>query len=156
MVSNGELFHLLNQRKRLLNKKMNDSLKPFGLYASQWSILFCVNQFGRMSQTDIWKYLNVEAPTMTRTLVRMEKSGWIVRKPGKDKRERMIELTEKAKQKLPAIQQEVSKLEEGLLEQLTIDDKDKLYQLLNKIGETGENASYERKNIGKDLDKKFY
>lgn len=43
---------------------------------------------------EISSYLGVEAPTMTRTLARLEKSGWITRTAGKDKREKLISLTD--------------------------------------------------------------
>jgi len=133
-VSNQELMHLLNQRKRLLEKEMNLFLKKHDLFTSQWSILFCIHRFGPMSQTDIWKYLNVEAPTVTRTLAKMEKSGWIKRQSGDDKRERIIELTEETKEKFPFIKQTVDKIESKLLVNLTTQEKSQLSYLLNKIG----------------------
>src|SRR6476661_5110851 len=104
-INNRNLLHLLNQQTRLLAKEVNIRLSDHGLYASQWSIIFCIERFGPMTQTAIWKYLNVEAPTVTRTLSRMEKSGWIVRKQGNDKRERVIELTDDAKRKFPDIRE---------------------------------------------------
>lgn len=134
-ISNKELLHLLNQRTRLFSKEINHILKDYGLYNSQWSVLFCINRFGPMSQTDIWKYLNVEAPTITRTLVRMEESGWIIRKPGDDKRERIIDLTKKAMEKIPEIKQTVEKLEIDVLTSLKTDEKKQLHYLLSKIGE---------------------
>ncbi len=32
-----------------------------------------------MTQKEIWSYLNVEAPTVTRTIKRLEENGWIQR-----------------------------------------------------------------------------
>lgn len=151
-ITGQELFHLLNQRTRLLAKEVNHILKEYELYTSQWSILFCINRFGPMSQTEIWRYLNVEAPTVTRTLVRLEKSGWIVRKLGSDKRERIIELTVQAKEKLPHIKQAVNNQENSLIESLTMDEKTQLHYLLGKIGQSGENSQHEGKTIGKNLD----
>ncbi len=43
-----------------------------------------------MTQTDIWKYVNVEAPIVTRTIAKMEENGSIVHQQGEDKRERII------------------------------------------------------------------
>lgn len=45
--------------------------------------------------------MDVEAPTITRTLTRMEEMGLVLRTEGKDKRERQIELTEKAYEMYP-------------------------------------------------------
>ncbi len=134
-ISNQALLHLLNQRKRLLEKEMNHILKRHGLFTSQWTILYCLHRFGAMSQTAIWKYLNVEAPTVTRTLAKMEKSGWVRRAYGADKRERIIDLTAGAKEKFPVIRQTVSEMENSLLVNLTEEEKNQLYNLLGKIGE---------------------
>ncbi|MBM7598836.1 DNA-binding MarR family transcriptional regulator [Virgibacillus halotolerans] len=139
-LTNQNLIHMLNQQSRLLAKEVNQRLSDHGLYASQWSIIFCIDRFGPMTQTAIWKYLNVEAPTVTRTLSRMEKSGWIVRKQGNDKRERVIELTEEARQKFTPIRQTMDQFELEMLAGLSLEEKEQLQYLLSKIGTTGENA----------------
>ncbi|WP_188456769.1 MarR family winged helix-turn-helix transcriptional regulator [Virgibacillus oceani] len=132
--NNRNLFHLLNQRVRYLSKEINSRLLDHGLYASQWSIIFCLEKYGPMTQTAIWKYLNVEAPTVTRTLSRMEKSGWVVRKQGEDKRERVIELTKEARQKFTQIQQATDQVEREMVACLSAEEKEQLYLLLKKLG----------------------
>lgn len=139
-INNRNLLHLLNQRMRLFTNEMNNRLSDHGLYASQWSIIFCIERFGPMTQTAIWKYLNVEAPTVTRTLSRMEKSGWIVRKHGNDKRERVIELTKEAEQKFKDVQQTMDEFDAEMLERLSSYEKEQLQILLHKLGPSGENA----------------
>lgn len=131
-----ELFHLLNQRVRLITKEMNTVLSDHGLYHSQWSIIFCLNQFGPMTQTAIWKYLNVEAPTVTRTLSRLEKNGWIIRKHGEDKRERLIELTEAAKEKFTAVNEAVAQAEKEMAQLLSSEEIQQLQHLLRKLATT--------------------
>ena len=132
-ISNQELFHMLNQKKRLIEKEMNASLNNHELFASQWSILFCIQRFGSISQTEISNYLNVEAPTVTRTLIKLEKKGWIIRKPGQDKRERIIELTKEAEKNLPVVKQTVDEVESQLVRKLSEEEKKQLYYLLHKI-----------------------
>lgn len=135
---NRDLFHLLNQRYRYIAKEMNNLLREYGLYASQWSIIYCLEKFGSMTQTEIWKYLNVEAPTVTRTITRLENNGWIIRKQGNDKRERVIELTSDAKDKFATIHQKMDRLEESMLASFTSEEKADLQKLLLKINATGE------------------
>ena len=132
-IKHHDIFHLLHQKSRSIKKQMDTGLKDHNLYMSQWSILYCLNKFGEMSQTDIWTYLNVEAPTVTRTLERMEKSGWIVRKQGTDKRERIIVMTEEAKTTFHTVMKQVAEMEKELLQHFTDEEKQQLYQLLNKI-----------------------
>ncbi|EQB37696.1 hypothetical protein M948_03835 [Virgibacillus sp. CM-4] len=136
-ITNRDLLHLLNQRFRYLTKEMNNRLSDHGLYASQWSIIFSIQRFGPMTQTDIWKYLNIEAPTVTRTLSRLEKGSWIVRRQGEDKRERVIELTDYAKQNFSVVQETMDTFDEDMVTHLSPEERNHLYRLLEKLA-TGE------------------
>jgi len=138
MTLHQEIFHLLNQHTRYFAKELNNRLTDHDLYASQWSIIFCLHRFGPMTQTEIWKYLNVEAPTITRTLTRMEKSGWIIRKQGEDKRERVIELSDIAKEKFTTIRKAIDQFETEMLGNLTEKEKEQLRNLLLKLKASGE------------------
>lgn len=137
-LSNQDVFHILQQKSRHLTKLMNTGLKDHGIYMSQWSILFCIDKFGAMTQKEICSYLHVEAPTITRTLERMEKSGLITRKQGRDKRERIIDLTEDARERFADIKASVETKEQELLRTFTETEKKQLYDLLRKIEPLGE------------------
>ena len=128
------LFHEIHQKSRLSIKEVNEALREFDLYSSQWSILFCLKQFGSMTQKEIWQYLNVEAPTVTRTIVRLEESGWVVRCEGKDKRERIVQLSSFAEQKVPEIENRIRQTEERLGSDLSDEEQEQLIVLLKKIG----------------------
>ncbi|MBD1378968.1 MarR family transcriptional regulator [Metabacillus arenae] len=128
------LFHELHQKVRLLNKELNERLKDFDLFSSQWTILYTLKNHGSMSQTEIWRYLNVEAPTVTRTLSRLEDTGWIMRDEGKDKREKIVRLTKKAEEQLSKIEKEISRFEEDMLKELSENDQKTLLLLLRKLG----------------------
>ncbi|MGJ9382225.1 MarR family winged helix-turn-helix transcriptional regulator [Salipaludibacillus sp. CF4.18] len=133
-MNTSTLLHTLNQKVRLLSKQLNEQLQEHNLYTSQWTILYTLSQKGPMTQTEIWQYLKVEAPTVTRTLARMETSGWIVRTPGKDKRERFVKLSEEAKEKLPVVEQSIEKFENLYLAHLTVQEQQQLQQILEKLG----------------------
>lgn len=132
------LFHEIHQKSRLSVKEVNDALKEFGLYSSQWSILFCLKQFGPMTQKGIWQYLNVEAPTVARTVQRLEETGWVMRKEGEDKRERIVHLSERAEGKVKEIERRIIGVEEKLLTSLSEDEQRQLMELLQKIGSPSE------------------
>src|SRR5699024_6155414 len=100
---NRDIFHLLQQKSRYIKKRMDTGLKKHQIYASKWFILFCLYKFGHMTQTDIRTYLNVEAPSITRTLERVEQNGWVIRKQGIEKRERVITLTKEPNASISAV-----------------------------------------------------
>jgi DNA-binding MarR family transcriptional regulator len=47
----------------------------------------------KMSQTDFWKYMNVEVATVTMTINKLVKNGWVTSKKGEDQREKIVMLT---------------------------------------------------------------
>ncbi|MBD0407242.1 MarR family transcriptional regulator [Bacillus sp. 1021] len=128
---NRRLIHQINQCARLITKKANERLEPFGLYSSQWSILYCLKTIGPMTQKEIWSYLNVEAPTVTRTIKRLEENGWIQREQGEDKREKLVVLTKEAELKYDCINQEMLKFEEDMLAYFQDGDKEAFSEFLN-------------------------
>jgi MarR family transcriptional regulator, transcriptional regulator for hemolysin len=140
------IIHELHQSTRFLSKVINKRLQDHGIFQSQWSILFCIKEFGPMSQTDIWKYLNVEAPTVTRTIAKLEKNGWVLREKGEDHREKIVVLTEKAKQEIPKIEETVEALEEQLLQELSITEREQLVGLLKKINGTAQSPREDKAN----------
>ena len=93
--------HNVNQLARSFTKKLNEKISPLGLYSSQWGIVLYLHKKGQCTQIELCKYLGVEAPTITRTLARMEEMGLVIRTEGKDKREKNIKLTEKANEEFP-------------------------------------------------------
>lgn len=137
MKMNKLVFHELNQKARLSIKVLNEALKEYELYSAQWSILYTLKRFGIMTQTEIWQYLHVEAPTVTRTLVKLEQRKLIIREEGKDKRERIVQLTEEAQILIPIIEERIDQVEKQLLLSLSLDEVDQLTQLLKKIGMGG-------------------
>jgi MarR family transcriptional regulator, transcriptional regulator for hemolysin len=91
-----DLFHTLHQLSRKLTNKLNEALKPYGLYSAQWSVIFVLKSKGSLTQKELCEYLFVEAPPMTRTIQRLVKQGFVNQIQGLDKREKHIQLTETA------------------------------------------------------------
>ncbi|WP_313431275.1 MarR family winged helix-turn-helix transcriptional regulator [Siminovitchia terrae] len=127
------VIHEIFQKTRLLTKELNTTLKKHDLFASQWTVLYCVYQYGEMTLTDIWKYLNVEAPTITRTVKRLEELGWLKTYVGKDRREKMVRLAEEAETRLPNIKDSIERFEERTVEKLTKEEQTVLMELLKKL-----------------------
>ncbi|MGV2516434.1 UNVERIFIED_CONTAM: MarR family transcriptional regulator [Bacillus subtilis] len=118
------LIHQINQSARLSAKKANDQLEPFDLSASHWAVLYCLRTIGLMTQKEILSYLNVEAPTVTRTSKRLEENGLVQRRQGEDKREKLVVLTTEAEKKYEEINVQMLKVEEELLADFRDEDKE--------------------------------
>jgi MarR family transcriptional regulator, transcriptional regulator for hemolysin len=110
-----ELFHTLHQLSRKLTNKLNEALKPFGLYSAQWSVIFVLKTKGSLTQKELCEYLFVEAPPMTRTIQRLVKQGFVKQVQGKDKREKHVQLTDAAIQDFPKWEHAVFENNKALL-----------------------------------------
>ena len=128
---NHQLFHTLHQLSRHLTNKLNEALKPMGLYGSQWAVIFVLNRVGSLTQKELCDYLFVEAPPMTRTIQRLVKQGYVRQVPGQDKREKHVQLTDKALQEYPKWEQAVNKMNRELVKYLPEDSQEELYTLQN-------------------------
>jgi len=83
--------------------------------------------------TQIWKYLNVEAPTITRTVNRLAELGWIEISSGKDRREKIVKLSEHALQQFPVINEAMKEFEEQVVTGLSKEEEHLLFELLQKV-----------------------
>ncbi|AFS79734.1 transcriptional regulator, MarR family [Gottschalkia acidurici 9a] len=111
--------HKVNQLGRYFNKKLNEKISSLGLYSSQWGIILYLYKKKKCTQVELSNYLHVEAPTITRTINRMEKMGWVIREDGDDKREKYIRLTEKAYDIYPRWDEASREIETACTENIT-------------------------------------
>ncbi|CAG9614352.1 Transcriptional regulator SlyA [Bacillus rhizoplanae] len=132
MDEKQHFFHVVSQTSRKFSKKFNERVSPTGLYSAQWAVIFRLHQTGPCTQTELCQYLNVESPTMTRTLTRMESIGWIIRKEGTDRREKLISLSETALAMIPMWQEEVDSFEEKALQDINDEELRRAFHVLQK------------------------
>lgn len=128
-LNSHELFHTLHQLSRHLTNKLNEALKPLGLYNSQWAVIYVLKTKGSLTQKELCEYLFVEAPPMTRTIQRLVKQGYVRQVPGKDKREKIIQLTDAALMEYPNWEKTVLEMNESLLKHLPVKSQEELLTL---------------------------
>lgn len=114
--------HKINQAARKFAKRLNERLAPLDLHNAQWAVILCLHERGSCTQKELSDYLSVEAPTMTRTLMRIEEKGWIIREEGVDRREKKVRLSAGVHKRMDLWKQESDELERIALE--NIDPKD--------------------------------
>jgi DNA-binding MarR family transcriptional regulator len=78
---------------RALTQVYDDALRPQGLRATQFTILQALSLTGEISQGELGDLLVLDSTTLTRTLRLMRARGWIEERPGKDRRERWLQLS---------------------------------------------------------------
>ncbi|MFC4322210.1 MarR family winged helix-turn-helix transcriptional regulator [Litchfieldia salsa] len=131
-MNNHDLFHSLQQISRKLTKNLNETLEPFGLYSSQWSVLYVLHTKGILTQKQLCDYLSVEAPPMTRTIQRLLKQGLVEQVQGEDRRAKYIQLTAKSIEEYPSWEHAVLEMNKKLISQFPLELQKELLLLINK------------------------
>jgi DNA-binding MarR family transcriptional regulator len=111
-----DIGYLIKQINDNLLRNVNQYVAEFELTFQQFQIIdFILNQNKDVSQKDIEQYLQVAHPTVVGLLKRMEIKNFIICKQDeKDKRIKIVYLTQKAYDLLEEVKQTKLKVEEQL------------------------------------------
>lgn len=100
--TDDQLIHQLYLTMRAFTKGVNEAMKAYGLYSSEWTVLNFVSKHDQFPQSEIASALEIEGAAISKTLSKMEKKGLIERTTCScDKREKRISLTPKGRQLFP-------------------------------------------------------
>jgi DNA-binding MarR family transcriptional regulator len=122
----------LRRAARATTRLYDDYLRSSGLRTTQFSVLMTALLRGPVTLTKLSEITVTERTTLTRNLTVLEKKGLILIEPGKDRRERMVTITEKGRESLveaiPLWKAAQAHIEEGL-------GGDRMGDLLKKLSE---------------------
>jgi MarR family transcriptional regulator, transcriptional regulator for hemolysin len=121
---------------RSLINKLNELLGEYGLSYSLWMVVFYVKNNGPSSLVDISNYFNVEKPAITRTVQRLEEKRLVKQITSKDKREKIIQLTELGEEIYQACREKITQLEFRVMVGIPEDEQKAAFEMLPKIRET--------------------
>jgi MarR family transcriptional regulator for hemolysin len=133
LLKSTSVGYTTNHAARLLIRLLDRELAPFGLSPAYMPVLLAL-QHGPHPQKTLAEAAQVEQPTMTATLARMERDGWIERnKNPHDGRSVLVSLTPKATSALADVQTAVERLNALALADLNEQETHQLFALLNKV-----------------------
>jgi len=128
------LGHLLAQVARLVGSRMRDKLERLGLHRAQSMILMQLWHADGMAQNELARALRIRPATVTNTLQRMERDGWVERRRGEtDQRTVRVYLTDKAAVLRDEVRSSLHELDEDLASALAPDEREVLRQSLLKV-----------------------
>lgn len=78
---------------RAITQCYDKAVRPFGLRATQFTVLQALTLTGEISQGKLGEILVLDSTTLTRTLDHMRRAGWISRRRGEDRREWRLRLS---------------------------------------------------------------
>src|SRR5262249_28516664 len=116
-----------------LTQLYEQTLRPFGLRASQFTILQVLARTGEISQGQLGKILAMDSTTLTRTLKIMRQQRWIAERRGRDRRERLLNLSKEGAALLAQVEPEWDKVQARLRHQLGQQTWDNLTRAADQI-----------------------
>jgi DNA-binding MarR family transcriptional regulator len=90
----------LRRATRIVTRIYEKELKKAGLEITQFGLLTALAETGEVNQKRLSQGFVMDSTTLTRTLDRMQKRGWISVRQGTDKREHLFGLTAVGKRQI--------------------------------------------------------
>ncbi|MFC5587705.1 MarR family winged helix-turn-helix transcriptional regulator [Sporosarcina soli] len=131
----GFLRHFLRLYRPLITS-LNELLSPFELSYSLWQVIHYVKNNGSSTLVDISTYYEVEKPTITRRVHRLEELQIVKQIPGTDRREKIIQLTDRGEEIYQVCRSKITDLENSVTEEIP---KETQYALLKWLPQIREN-----------------
>ena len=126
--------YVTNLAGRLFVRELERQLAPIGLTPAHMPVLLALERSDGMTQKELAGRARVEQPTMAATLNRMERDGLVERRLNPaDGRSTLVSLTALAREKLPAVEQAASTINDLVLGELTPEEGVQYFALLGKV-----------------------
>ncbi|PYT81827.1 MAG: hypothetical protein DMG40_07610 [Acidobacteria bacterium] len=93
----------LRRVARALTQLYEREMRPLGIRVTQLTILQELSRAREMSQGKLGEILSMDSTTLTRNLKIMIRQGWVAEHRGKDKRERLLQLSKRGYAQLARI-----------------------------------------------------
>ena len=130
------LDSLFAQICRLKHARVHTLLEALGLYRGQPSVLQALWQQEGLTHTELARHLQVQPATMTRMLQRMEKAGFVERRPDPDdQRVSRVYLTAAGRAVQGDVRQVWHRLEEEAFAGFSLEERDLMRQFFERIRE---------------------
>jgi MarR family transcriptional regulator for hemolysin len=124
---------------RPITSKMNDLLSEYNLSYSLWQVIFYLKNNGPSSLVDISKYYSIEKPSVTRRVQSLEEKMIITEIVSKNKREKIIQLTEVGEELYQICRERITCLEYEVMKGITEEEQQIVFEVLPQILENIKN-----------------
>ena len=118
---------------RPLITTLNELMSTYELSYSLWQVIFHIKNNGPSTLVDIANKYNVEKPTITRRVQRLEDLQIVRQIPGMNRREKVIQLTELGEEIYQACRKKITDLENRVMEGIANEEQMITFQTLPKI-----------------------
>ncbi|MEV5106529.1 MarR family winged helix-turn-helix transcriptional regulator [Streptomyces massasporeus] len=130
----GPVSHAIFRVARLHRMLAGQLLREVGLHPAQELVMMQLWDHGRMRQTDLARHVGADAATMTRTIQRLEKAGFVRRvRSTSDKRSVLVEPTAASQALRRQVEDLWARLEDYATGDLTDAEREKTLDALERL-----------------------
>ncbi|GIO23579.1 MarR family winged helix-turn-helix transcriptional regulator [Oceanobacillus sp. J11TS1] len=127
------LFRQYIKIYRSLMKHLNELLEKYHLSYSLWQVIVYLEDGRTSTLVDISNFYEVEKPSITRRVHRLQELGFVKEVPSTNRREKIIELTAEGKRVYQRCRKEITALEHHISKGLSEEEQQNAFQFLIKI-----------------------
>ena len=118
---------------RPIISKLNDLLSEYNLSYSLWQVIFYLKRYGPSSLVDISKYYNIEKPSITKKVQSLEEKMIVKEIVSKNKREKIIQLTETGEKLYRTCREKITCLESEVMKDIPKEEQKIVFEVFPKI-----------------------
>ncbi|TDL79309.1 MarR family winged helix-turn-helix transcriptional regulator [Peribacillus frigoritolerans] len=133
MKTYQKFFQQLLLLYRPFENRLNIELAKHDLYRAQWSVLHYLSNYGTATLVELADYQSVEKPTVTRTISRLEELGYVEHVPGKDKREKRMQLTDTGRKVYGDVRVTIDEYEQEILKGISEEEQLEVIRIMGDI-----------------------
>lgn len=127
-MSVSRAFHTMNNSTRACARSL-------GLGQGQPRILSYIAVHGVSTQREIARYFSIDPSAVSRLLDPLERGGFLVSVPGRDRRARALDITDKGKEALATWERECRRVDKIMTAGFTADEVAQLKDMLERLRE---------------------
>ena len=117
---------------RPLITSLNELMSQYELSYSLWQVIYYLKNNGPSTLVEISIQYYVENPTITRRVHRLEELQMVEQFPGKDRREKLIQLTEFGEGIYQVCRKRITDLEFSVMEGIPMEEQNSAFQIFSK------------------------
>ncbi|MET4560309.1 MarR family transcriptional regulator for hemolysin [Lysinibacillus parviboronicapiens] len=133
MTIEQNFFNEYRLMYRPFTNQLNVQLEKYQLYSSQWAVLRLLIDKGPHSLVEIANFMFIEKPSVTRLVQKLVELGYVETVAGKDKREKLVQLTAHGETIVQEIQEHLKPFLEKALAGVPTQDIEIATQVLARI-----------------------
>jgi DNA-binding MarR family transcriptional regulator len=134
MKPHESLGHAFGAMARMVDRELRTAFAEYGVQPGQLPVLLALYERDGQTQAELATTVGVEQPTMASTLGRMEREGFVARRPDRDDGRRVgVFLTAPAKRLEGPLADAVRSVNRRALRGLSAEERSLLYELPGRM-----------------------